>query len=211
MNAVRYPSRDYVDSNGATIENMVAQGVVIEADTLAELAEKRYGRRKAQASIDGYNAVVRGEKEDEFGFKADNQADVELTEGPRYACKKVVTVHHTMGGLKINVNTEKVLNTSGEVIEGLLACGEITGGIHGANRLGGNACGLHDIRAPGRPDGREQRLIPLVRFEEDLLKERHLRKQMPFALHRIEGAKAAAGAWSCAGQTQKTMEQGRRE
>lgn len=151
VNAVRYPSRDYVDSNGATIENMVAQGVVVEADTLAELAEKTgMDAEKLQASIDSYNAVVRKEKEDEFGFKADNQADVELTEGPWYACKKVVTVHHTMGGLKINVNTE-VLNASGEVIEGLFACGEITGGIHGANRLGGNA--IADCMTYGRLAG----------------------------------------------------------
>ena len=43
-----------------------------------------------------------------------------------------------MGGVQINTNTE-VLDTSGNVIEGLYAAGEVTGGIHGANRLGGNA------------------------------------------------------------------------
>lgn len=151
VNSLRYPSRDYVDSNGATIENMVAQGSVIEADTLEELAEKTgMDPAKLQAAIDGYNAVVRGEQEDAFGFVADNQADAEMTEGPWYACKKVVTVHHTMGGLKINVNTE-VLNTSGEVIEGLFACGEVTGGIHGANRLGGNA--IADCMTYGRLAG----------------------------------------------------------
>lgn len=139
VNAVRYPSRDFVDNNGATIANMVATGAVIEADTLADLAEKTgMDAEKLQASIDGYNAVVRGETEDPLGFKANNKADVEMTEGPWYACKKVPTVHHTMGGLKINVDTE-VISTEGAVIPGLYACGEVTGGIHGSNRLGGNA------------------------------------------------------------------------
>lgn len=152
VNSVRYPSRDFVDANGATIANMVAQGAVIEADTLDELAEKTgMDAEKLKASVEGYNAVVRGEKEDELGFVANSKDDVELTEGPWYACKKVVTVHHTMGGLKINVNTE-VLNTEGQVIKGLYACGECTGGIHGSNRLGGNA--IADCMTYGRLAGR---------------------------------------------------------
>ena len=151
VNSVRYPSRDWVDANGATIENMVAQGSVIEADTLAELAEKTgMDEANLQAAVDGYNAVVRGEKEDEFGFLANNTADTELTEGPWYACKKVPTVHHTMGGLKINTDTQ-VLDTEGNVIPGLFAAGEVTGGIHGSNRLGGNA--IADIMTYGRKAG----------------------------------------------------------
>ena len=151
VNKVRYPERDWVDANGATIANMVAQGVVIEADTLEELAEKT--GMKAEnliAEIENYNAVVRGEKEDALGFLANNKADVELTEGPWYACKKVATVHHTMGGLKINANTE-VIDTNGNVIEGLYAAGEVTGGIHGSNRLGGNA--IADIMTYGKKAG----------------------------------------------------------
>ena len=151
VNKVRYPERDWVDANGATIANMVAQGVVVEADTLEELAEKT--GMKAEnliAEIENYNAVVRGEKEDALGFLANNKADVELTEGPWYACKKVATVHHTMGGLKINANTE-VIDTNGNVIEGLYAAGEVTGGIHGSNRLGGNA--IADIMTYGKKAG----------------------------------------------------------
>ena len=151
VNSVRYPSRDWVDANGATIANMVAQGSVIEADTLEELAEKTgMNPDNLIAAVDGYNAVVRGEKEDEFGFQANNKADVEMTEGPWYACKKVPTVHHTMGGLKIDVDTE-VLDTEGNPIPGLFAAGEVTGGIHGSNRLGGNA--IADIMTYGRKAG----------------------------------------------------------
>lgn len=151
VNAVRYPSRDWVDANGATIANMVAQGSVIEAETLEELAEKTgMNADNLKAAVDGYNAVVRGQKEDEFGFVANNKADVELNGGPWYACKKVPTVHHTMGGLEINANTE-VLDKDGNVIPGLYAAGEVTGGIHGSNRLGGNA--IADCMTYGRKAG----------------------------------------------------------
>ena len=60
--------------------------------------------------------------------------------------------HHTMGGLKINTNTE-VLDASGNAIPGLYAAGEVTGGVHGANRLGGNA--VADIIVFGRIAGQQ--------------------------------------------------------
>ena len=150
VNNVRFPSRDWVDNYGGTIASMVAQGVVVEADTLEELAEKTgMDAAKLQASVDAHNAVARGEKEDELGFKPGN-GEVELTTGPWYACKKVPTVHHTMGGLEINTDTQ-VLNKDGKVIKGLYAAGEVTGGIHGSNRLGGNA--IADCMTFGRQAG----------------------------------------------------------
>ena len=75
---------------------------------------------------------------------------MELTTGPWYACKKVPTVHHTMGGLEIDTDTH-VLNEQGKVIKGLYAAGEVTGGIHGSNRLGGNA--IADCMTFGRNAG----------------------------------------------------------
>jgi len=150
VNNVRFPSRDWVDAYGGTIAGMVTQGVVVEADTLEELAEKTgMDAAKLQASVDTHNAVTRGEKEDELGFKP-SASEVELTTGPWYACKKVPTVHHTMGGLEINTKTQ-VLNTEGKVIKGLYAAGEVTGGIHGSNRLGGNA--IADCMTYGRAAG----------------------------------------------------------
>lgn len=58
--------------------------------------------------------------------------------GPFIAVPRKPSAHHTMGGVQINTNTE-VLDTNGNVIRGLYAAGEVTGGIHGGNRLGGNA------------------------------------------------------------------------
>lgn len=75
---------------------------------------------------------------DKFGFVATNTDAAPMTEGPWYACPKVPTVHHTMGGIRINVHAQ-VLNKKGSPVKGLYAAGEVTGGIHGANRLGGNA------------------------------------------------------------------------
>lgn len=153
VNKVRYPSRDFVDANGATIANMVAQGAVIEAPTLAQLAKKTGMDPTAlQKSVDGYNAVVEKKAKDPLGFVADNKDDVTLTSGPWYACKKVPTVHHTMGGLEINTKAQ-VINTQGKPIAGLFAAGEVTGGIHGANRLGGNA--IADVMVFGRTAGTE--------------------------------------------------------
>ena len=151
VNKVRYPSRDWVDANGATIRDMVALGSVVEADTLDELAKKTgMDPAKLKASVDNYNKIVKGEMKDPLGFKADNKADTTLTEGPWYACKKVPTVHHTMGGIKINVHAQ-VIDVNGKVIPGLYAAGEVTGGIHGSNRLGGNA--IADVMTFGRAAG----------------------------------------------------------
>ena len=57
------------------------------------------------------------------------------------------STHHTMGGLKVDVNRH-VLDTEGKIIPGLYAAGEVTGGIHGGNRLGGNA--IVEIFVSGR-------------------------------------------------------------
>ncbi len=152
VNVLRYPSPTTPDRNGATIENMLAQKHIVAADTLEELAAATgMDPAKLKASIDAYNAIVDGSQEDEFGFKADNTADAQMTEGPWYACRKVPTVHHTMGGIKINVESQAV-DDGGNPIAGLYACGECTGGIHGSNRLGGNA--ICDCMTFGRNAGK---------------------------------------------------------
>lgn len=151
VNKVRYPSLTEPDKDGEKMEDMIALGSVVAAETLDELAEASGMKAEnLKASIEAYNAVITGEAEDELGFKADNSADVELTEGPWYACKKVPTVHHTMGGIRIDADS-RVLDASGSVITNLYAVGECTGGVHGSNRLGGNA--IADIMTFGRNAG----------------------------------------------------------
>ena len=132
---------------------MIDLGRVVAADTLEELAAKlKMPVENLKGSIDTYNAVVRGEKKDPLGFVANNKADKVMTEGPWYACQKVPTVHHTMGGLKINPKAE-VLDANDKPIPGLWAAGEVTGCTHGTNRLGSNA--YTDIIVFGRIAGAE--------------------------------------------------------
>ena len=135
--------------HGKQIQIYIAS-VAAFGDTVEALAgEMGVDAANLQASIDAYNAVVEGGT-DEFGFVADNTADAAMTEGPWYACRKVPTVHHTMGGIRVNVESE-ACNADGEPIPGLYAAGECTGGIHGENRLGGNA--IADCMTFGRNAG----------------------------------------------------------
>lgn len=150
VNTLRYPDPDEPDANGATINNMLALGHIVTGETVEEVADAMgVDAANLQASIDAYNEVVGG-AEDEFGFEANNTADAAMTEGPWYACRKVPTVHHTMGGIKVNVESE-ACDADGNPIPGLYAAGEVTGGIHGSNRLGGNA--IADCMTFGRNAG----------------------------------------------------------
>ena len=88
-----------------------------------------------QATVDDFNAAVDAGADEEFGRTLFN---CKLENGPWVATPRTACVHHTMGG--VTIDTEgNVLDTDGNIIPGLVAAGEVTGGIHGGNRLGGNA------------------------------------------------------------------------
>ena len=122
------------------MHDMLEQGRVKKAKDLEELSQMTgMPLDHLKASIEEYNRAARHEVEaDKFGFKATHTDDRPMTEGPWYFAKKVPTIHHTMGGIKIDTNAH-VLNAKGQWIKGLYAAGETTGGVHGENRLGGNA------------------------------------------------------------------------
>ncbi len=130
------PENTY-DLAGVPLTELLKSGDVIQGDTLEDLCEKvGWDYEKVKAQIDEYNANVENNAvTDEFGralFSIKQESD------PWYAIPRTPSVHHTMGGVVINTNAQ-VLNEAGEVIPGLYAAGEVTGGIHGGNRLGGNA------------------------------------------------------------------------
>lgn len=136
--------------NMATVESMVALGIVTEAATYEELAKKLNIPTDAfKATMDKWNNDVKAKNDTEFGRT--QAIDWTLEEAPYYAIKIAPAVHHTMGGIKINTNAE-VIVTNNTAIAGLYAAGEVTGGIHGANRLGGNA--IADIIIFGRQAGK---------------------------------------------------------
>ena len=129
------------------IDIPVELGKTLKADTVEELAAlMEVDAENLQASIDQYNSIVDGE-EDPLGLKLYDQ---KLGNAPYYAAKRIPTVHHTMGGLKIDTNAQ-VIDTDGNPIPGFYAAGEVTGDIHGGNRLGGNA--ITDINVFGRIAG----------------------------------------------------------
>jgi fumarate reductase flavoprotein subunit len=137
------------DSRTEQIEGLIADGHSVCADTLEELAEKiNIDPEVLVATVNKYNEGMLNGK-DEFG-KA-TSADSVIETAPFYASLRTPTVHHTMGGVEINTDTE-VLDADGNVILGLYAAGETTGGIHGNNRLGGNA--YPDIMTFGRIAGK---------------------------------------------------------
>ena len=122
--------------DSSVIQGYIKKGYTFEGKTYEELAEQIGVDGAALAeTMNTWNGYVEAKNDPDFGRTS--FAD-KLDTAPYYAIKVTAGVHHTMGGLKINTNTE-VLNENGEIIPGLFAAGEVTGGVHGANRLGGTA------------------------------------------------------------------------
>lgn len=117
----------YLDNNlyGYMISDSlegIAEKMGVPADTLAE-------------TVAAFNEHTKNGTADEFG----RTSWAATIEGPYYvAYQRKPAVHHTMGGVRIDTQTH-ALRADGSIIEGLYCAGEIVGGIHGGNRLGGNA------------------------------------------------------------------------
>ena len=120
----------------SVIQGYIKKGFTTQGDTYEALAAELGMDEAAFAeTMNAWNACVEAKSDPEFGRTSFANP---LNTAPYYAIKVTPGVHHTMGGLKINSATE-VLTEDGSIIPGLFAAGEITGGVHGANRLGGNA------------------------------------------------------------------------
>lgn len=131
------------------IEKYVKNDIVIEAETVEELAEKLdIDPDTLVETLDTWNKAVASGDDKEFGRDTGMEAD--LSVAPFYAIKVAPGIHHTMGGVHISTSTE-VLTDKDEVIPGLYAAGEVVGGVHGGNRIGGNA--VADIVVFGRIAG----------------------------------------------------------
>ena len=119
------------------IEKYVSTGITVQADTIEGLAELiGVDPATLAETLKNWNQYVADQKDPEFGRESGMDAD--LSQAPYYAIKIAPGIHHTMGGVRINTSTQ-VLDASGEPIPGLFAAGEVTGGVHGGNRIGGNA------------------------------------------------------------------------
>jgi urocanate reductase len=136
------------NTSDETIEREIEEGIIYQADTLEALAEKMgVPATELQKTIKKYNEYVDQGSDPQFHKSA---FGLKVEQAPFYATPRTPSVHHTMGGLKIDTSA-RVINKQGDVIPGLYAAGEVAGGIHAGNRLGGNA--LIDIFTYGRIAG----------------------------------------------------------
>ncbi|RLM26564.1 flavocytochrome c [Brenneria alni] len=126
-----------VRNKNKAVEEYVSQGLTVSGESPAELAEALgVDPDRLQKTFDRYNTFVSQKRDDDFG-RATGMRDP-LNHAPYYAIKVAPGVHHTMGGVVINTGAG-VLNRRKDAIAGVYAAGEVVGGIHGANRIGGNA------------------------------------------------------------------------
>ena len=121
----------------SAIEKYVENNIVVQADTIEDLA-KELGLDEATlvSTVNTWNEAVANQNDAEFGRNTGMEKNISV--GPFYAIKIAPGVHHTMGGVEINTNAE-VISKEDTVIPGLFAAGEVAGGVHGGNRIGGTA------------------------------------------------------------------------
>lgn len=123
-------------------------GMLKKADTIEELA-KICGMdvKTLKATAESYNKYRKNGKDEAFGRP---DMPLGLEKAPFYAVAVAPGIHHTMGGVAITPESE-VLDIQSRPIPGLYAAGEVMGGVHGFNRLGGNA--VADTVVFGRRSG----------------------------------------------------------
>ena len=119
------------------IEKYVSTGITVQGDTIEALAEQLDIDPATLAdTLKTWNQYVADGKDPDFDRTTGMDAD--LSQAPYYAIKIAPGIHHTMGGVKIDTSA-RVIDVNGKPIPGLFAAGEVTGGVHGGNRIGGNA------------------------------------------------------------------------
>lgn len=112
-------------------------GLVVHGETIAELAKNiKVDPANLEKTVSDWNGFVADKKDADFGRSTGMDRDI--SQAPFFAIHIAPAVHYTMGGVKINRKAQ-VLTVDGEPIKGLFAGGEVAGGLHGNNRIGGNS------------------------------------------------------------------------
>ncbi|MGK0702126.1 flavocytochrome c [Yokenella regensburgei] len=128
---------EHVRAKNKAADEYIAKGFVTSASSPRALAAKLGMDEHAfLATLERYNGFVEKQHDDDFGRTTALRNPI--NEGPFHAIRIAPGVHHTMGGVTITTEAE-VLNTEQQAIPGAYAAGEVVGGIHGGNRIGGNA------------------------------------------------------------------------
>ncbi|MDR1184316.1 MAG: flavocytochrome c [Coriobacteriales bacterium] len=133
------------------VDRMIRQSRVLAGDTLEELARLMEVPADTFAeTVHAHNDYLKSGVDQEFA-KPVTEAMLPLEQGPFYAIAQWPSVHYCMGGIRINTLAE-VIDIWGRPIPGLFAAGEVCGGVHGCDRLGGN--GIAECIVFGRIAGR---------------------------------------------------------
>ncbi|BDR60564.1 flavocytochrome c [Lactobacillus xylocopicola] len=126
-----------IRQNFTAVEFYDSIGLVSRGDTLEEVAESSgIDPAGLTMTVQTWDSAVTAQKDEEFGRKTG--MDRTIARGPFFAIHVNPAIHYTMGGIHITPKTE-VLDTDGNIIKGLYAAGEVSGGLHGNNRIGGNS------------------------------------------------------------------------
>lgn len=137
-------------SHADEAKSLYDRGLLVKANTIEELADHfKLDKEQLKKTVEEFNKNSKEKKDPEFNLR---MLGWTIEKAPFYMLKALPAVHHTMGGLEINTKAQ-VINKDGKPIEGLFAAGEVTGGIHGKNRLGSVA--LADITVFGRIAGEQ--------------------------------------------------------
>ena len=127
-------------------EKYISTGITVQGDTIEDLAKQlEIDPTVLAETLKNWNQYVADQNDPDFG--RDTGMDADLSQAPYYAIKIAPGIHHTMGGVHIDT-TGQVIDVNDNPIPGLYAAGEVVGGVHGGNRLGGNA--VADIVVFGR-------------------------------------------------------------
>lgn len=119
------------------IQGYINNGYTVTGTTYEELADAMSVDAETFAkTMETWNGYVDAKNDPDFGRTSFAN---KLENAPYYAIMVQPGIHHTMGGLTIDSSAEVLTGVDGDVIPGLFAAGEVTGGVHGGNRLGGNA------------------------------------------------------------------------
>lgn len=130
------------------LRSYVSEGLMTKCDTVEDVAKlMKADPSVVKASFEQYWKAYDAKKDDLFGRP---EMVIRMDQAPFYVAEVTPGIHHTMGGVTIDPKAE-VISKAGKPIPGLFAAGEVTGGVHGGNRIGGNA--VADIVTFGRIAG----------------------------------------------------------
>ena len=137
-----------VKAHPTEYEAFTKQGIMKTCDDLKCIADfTKIPFDQLKATTDRVTSMAGKGNDKDFNHRS---GLVDMTQGKYYVIKAVPSVHHTMGGVTIDPETH-VIGKDGKAIPGLFAAGEVTGGIHGKNRVGANA--IPDALSFGRIAG----------------------------------------------------------